>query len=206
MMHNPTSQRGAALPAILAVLCGLAGLALGPGQIVYCMFFSGSAAGDHPCEPGKPLTIALDPEQNPLRFLAKIEYKKPRYIFHRAVTSYDSTLSLAGEQVWRHQIRVSEADDDDDRSSFAIGSTYTTTAIALFSVDEKGDYTFVAQPTSDDDIKVRSLTIRVRENVRVVATGIAATGFGLMVLVFVLLVIAVRSKRSAPNDAERSTA
>jgi len=208
-MQNPTQQRGAAMPAILAILCGLAGLVLGPGQIVYCMFFSGSAAGEYACKPDKPITIPLAPTQNPLRLIAKIEYTKPRHIIHTAVTSYDTTLTFAGEQLWAEQIRVRESDDDDDDGgsiSISMGSSYTTTPIALFSVEQEGDYTFVAKPTRDNDIKVHALTVTVRENVRVVHTLSAVAGFGLMVLAIVLVVMTARGKGGRSNVAERGTA
>ncbi len=197
-MENRTSQSGAAATVALAVIVGLAGLILGPGQIAYCVFFSGTKAGEYPCQPDEPLIVSLHPDQNPIRFLAAVEYRKPGRAFGSRATVYDTSLSLVEDTVWSSTIRVSKERNDDD-GAFVMGTNSLTAALQLFSVEHPGDYTFVAKRTQQHDIEVRSIAIRVRQNVTEVNTMSTVVGFLLLlvsVVIVVLSVVGARRKRA----------
>ena len=193
-MADRNAQAGVTVLVVLAIVALLGGLVLGPGQIAWCVFLSGEKGETYECQPDREVVVPLTPEQNPVRFLATLEYREPRMHFGRAVTAYDAVLRLGDEQLWASRFRVSH-EDDDERTGITIGSSYVSTPVQLFSVEEPGDYTFVAKSTSDKDIEVHSIRLRIRQNVSEVHTASAVAGFVMLALAIVLVVVAVRSSR-----------
>jgi len=198
-MKDRRSEAGLAVTAVLAVLVALAGPALGPGQIVWCMFLSGEKAAEYELQPDQEVVVPLTPDQNPLRFLARLEYREPRSHFGRAETAFDGVLRQGGQELWKKRFRVSHQEDDDE-VGIALMSSYTTAAAQLFSIDEPGDFTFVAKSTRHNDIDVRGITLKVRQNVSEVQTMSAVGGFALLIGAVVIAMVGARSSRRKSSE------
>lgn len=195
-MSDRRSEVGLAATLLLAVVAAVGGVALGPGQIIWCLFFSGAEAAAYEIQPDREVVVPLTPDQNPLRFMARIEYHKPYRHIGTMVTAFDGVLRRGDEQLWSSQFQVSHKDEDRDKGvGLRVASSYTTCSVHLFSVDEAGDFTFVAKPTNYDQIEVKSITLKVRQNVSEVHTMSAVGGFVLLILAVVLAVIGFRSSR-----------
>ena len=91
-------------------------------------------------------------------------------------------------------------------------SSTITTNIRLFSVDEAGDYTFRGTQSGEHSLKIRSITLELRENVAVVNTAMAATGCVLAFGAFVSVVFGAgfrgrrRDEQGAEDEPERASA
>ena len=193
-------QSGLAATGVLAIVALLAGLVLGPGQILWCVFLSGSKAAQYELQPDQEIVVPLKPEQNPIRFLSTITYWKPRVSFGRSRTVFRGRLRKDDEELWSQSFRVTHDSDDDE--GLSLMTSHTTSSLQLFSVDEAADYRFVAEGTSDKDIKVKSITLKVRQNVSEVLVWPVVGGFVLLVVAVVLFV--ARNRRSRSSVAEES--
>lgn len=202
-MGDRRAEVGLAATFLLAIVAAVGGLAIGPGQVIWCLFLSGSEAASYEIQPNREVVVPLAPDQNPLRFMARVEYLKPNRHIGTMVTAFDSVLRRGDEQLWASQFQISHKDEDKDKGlGLRVGSSYTTCAVHLFSVDEAGDFTFVAKPTNYDQLEVKSITLKVRQNVTEVHVVSAVVGFALLVLAVVLTVIGFRfRRRDARTDA-----
>ena len=79
-MADRNAQAGVAATVVLAMVALLGGLVLGPGQIAWCVFLSGEKGETYECQPDREVVVPLTPEQNPVRFLATLEYREPRAV------------------------------------------------------------------------------------------------------------------------------
>lgn len=188
-------QSGIAATGVLAIVLLLAGLVLGPGQILWCVFLSGSKAAQYELQPDQEVVVPLRPEQNPIRFLSTITYWKPRLSFGMSRTVFRGKLRKGDEHVWSESFRVTHDSDDDE--SLSLLTSHTTSSLRLFSVDEAADYRFVAESTSDKDIKVKSITLKVRQNVSEVQVWPAVSGVVLLVVAVLLFLVQNRAARES---------
>ena len=198
-MHSPEQRRQAGMSTVslLLLVSFLGGLLLGPGHIVYCLYFSGASAAEHPWTPGEEVTFSLSPEQNPLRLNVEFEYLPPRGIGRiNRRTDYEGEFRGSSGTLWRERFGASYSQEKGGGTQVRMaGSSTTTTNIRLFSVDEAGDYTFVAKQSGESSLKIRAITLELRENVAVVNTAMAATGCVLAVGAFVSVVFGAGFRR-----------
>jgi hypothetical protein len=183
-------ERGMSTVSLVLLVSFLGGLLLGPGHIVYCLYFSGASAAEHPWTPGEEVTFSLSPEQNPLRLNAEFDYVPPRGVGRtNRRTDYEGELSGSGGTLWRERFSASYSREKSGGTQVHIGGSSTiTTNIRLFSVDEAGDYTFRAKQSGERSLKIRAITLELRENVAEVNTAVAATGCVLAFGAFVSVV------------------
>ncbi|MEC7724020.1 MAG: hypothetical protein VYD05_00800, partial [Planctomycetota bacterium] len=104
-------------------------------------------------------------------------------------TDYEGELSGRGGTLWRERFSASYSREKSGGTQVHIGGSSTiTTNIRLFSVDEAGDYTFRAEQSGERSLKIRAITLELRENVAEVNTAVAATGCVLAFGAFVSVV------------------
>lgn len=210
-MSRPPEQSGSAAITILLALVALVGLVLGPGQLIYCVFLSGAAASEHECIPDQPLVIALSPDQNPIRFTATMEYVDPGVVIGSSdATSYTGILSHGETELWTETFGIEVRDDDKDSRKSGVrvllkSTAYSSANIRAFSVDVAGDYTFVAKRTAKRDIRVDSITLKVRENVRMTHVPTAVAGFALLLIAIGFGVLAIVRASRARSRTRAST-
>jgi hypothetical protein len=184
----------------------IAGALLGPGQVIWCLFLSGSAGASYKCEPDQEISISLSPDQSPVRLLARIEYRKPR--LHIGIgpprTSFKGVLSRDDKQLWSDTFGVTVGDDE-KTGVFGLSSSYSTSSLQVFMVDTAGDYQFIAKSTRSDDIEILSLTLKVRQNVTEVDLITAITGFALLLLAFAFGMTKARATRRNSKRKSRPT-
>ena len=204
MINLQTHHRsGLSTLAAVGLLALFAGVILGPGQMAYCVYFSGEEAGEYPFENNKSVAISLSPDMNPIRFNASIRHESPRRTITRKSSQFDATLSLGETEVWAETFRVSSGKtkkkDSGNALAGAFGNRMTTSAtnIHSFDVSEAGDYQFMANQTRAD-LRVESMSLLVRSNVRQVNIPSAVAGRVRLVLGFV--VVFIRLFRSSDKN------
>lgn len=72
-------------------------------------------------------------------------------------------------------------------------------------VDTAGDYQFIAKSTRSDDIEIRSITLKVRQNVTEVDLVTAIAGFALLLLAFAYGTTKARATRRNSKRKSRTT-
>ena len=209
-MHFPEQRRQAGMSTVSLVLLVsfLGGLLLGPGHIVYCLYFSGASAAEHLWTPGEEVTFSLSPEQNPLRLNAHFVAVPPRGVGKSSRrTNYEGELRGPRGTLWSAPFGVSYTREKGaaTKAQFEDGLS-STTNIQLFSVDQAGEYTFVAQQSGERRLNVRSITLELRENVAEVNTAIAGTGCALAVIAFVSVVFGAGFRGRRPVQEGEDTA
>lgn len=162
------------------------GVILLPVQIFYCVFFSGAHLAEYEITPNQAISIPLSPEMNPIRFNAKLVYEEPHIIGIDEKTRYTASLSDDKNELWSESFGVEVNDNDNDDDDVGIRVTIgnrtksTTTSVHSFRIDEANDFDFVAKETRYDEINVKSITLKVRRNVRQVVWQLAVAGGGLI--------------------------
>ncbi|MFT6080768.1 MAG: hypothetical protein ACJA0V_002113 [Planctomycetota bacterium] len=86
------AEVGLAATFLLAIVAAVGGLAIGPGQVIWCLFLSGSEAASYEIQSSREVVVPLAPDQNPLRFMARVAYLKPNRHIGTMVTAFDGVL------------------------------------------------------------------------------------------------------------------
>jgi len=194
----------------------VAGLFVGIGYVMWCLFLSGSAAGEHEITVGRPVKLALTSEMNPVAFNVKARWGgstiriggRGKGTSRRR--SYRAKLTRAGAEVWSERFSFSSESDNGTG----------TTSVRVFDVPPGGDgggdgeYEFVVtgdSSTAGMGLNVSSLTLKLRRNVTRVNWSVAGPGIGAFVLGIIGLVISGRRKaegagKGAPEQEGRLAA
>ena len=105
---------------IIAYVVVAAGLLMGPVNLVYCWYLSGSTVGSYELKEKEAVTVPLSPEMTPVSFLVTADFKlkttrKEEYEY-RAVLERDSGT------IWEKVFKVSPPQTDaDDGGGFQTG-------------------------------------------------------------------------------------
>ena len=198
--------------SLVLLVSFIVGLLLGPGHIIYCLYFSGSSAAEHPYVPGQEVTFSISPEQNPLRLNANFVCVPPRVVGRvNRRTEYEGELRDADGTLWRERFDVSYSRQKGSTKTNQVREGLSSTKnIRLFSVEEAGDYTFVAKQEGERSLKVRQITLDLRQNVAVVNTPIAVLGCVLTFGAFVSVILGAgfhgrrREERETDSESESS--
>lgn len=197
---HATAQHGGVRTIVLLVVTILIGLLLGPVQLIYCLFLSGAIVSEHPCIPGQPVTVALSPKQNPIRFLARVEYIDPGRVQRtrhspgpaERTASFDGQLRFDGRLLWSERFEASGGSTNQGSGVLSTDQhTGATSSLKAFSIEEPGDYEFVVR-AGPSQLRVESITLKVREHVTELHLPTTVGGslvmlFGIGVAVFVMI-------------------
>lgn len=190
------ARRGFSTKALLICLAILIGLLACPIYAIYCIGFSGKSIAEHEVHVGEAIPLQLSPEMNPIRFVATIKYEHPRNVIRSRSSSFKATLRTTQSECWTQPFRV-EVDNDSTRTdtntrykskvSIGIeqGGTYpatTVTNIHSFNVDSSDDYSLLVSAAGNNELKVNSISLSVRRNVRQINVPVAVGGGILLVL------------------------
>jgi|GEM_PF-3174324 len=205
-------QAGMSSVSLVLLVCFISGLLLGPGHIIYCLFFSGASAAEHPYVPGQEVTFSISPEQNPLRLNANFVSVPPRVVGRvNRRTEYEGELRGADGTLWRERFDVSYSRQKGRTKTSQVKAGLSSTKnIRLFSVEQAGDYTFVAKQEGERSLTVRQITLELRQNVAVVNTPVAVLGCALTLGAFVSVILGAgfrgrrREERGAGGHSESS--
>jgi hypothetical protein len=203
------------------VLIGLVvvGLVLGFGYLSYCVFLSGSPAGQFPiftqdvksvgvggfeaatAENAKwetPVTVHLTPDMNPIAFNIASETARARRT--RKEARYQTRLSLGQKLIWEKDLRLVKKRETGKgkKKTISIGGlSHSSTGLKTFSVTEAGDYQFDVE-AKGGDLLVAELTLKVQKHVVVPNKAIFIPGFAVFVIGVVGLVLQTK-KRAHPT-------
>ena len=208
---------------ILAVVF-VAGLAVGPGYLVYCHFFSGSSVGEFPvfekditsvavggmtsisggqAQWQTPITIHLSPEMNPiaLNVAAQIARSGRTGASSSQTARYTTELKLGDKLIWQEEFTMSPSETSKkDKKKLSLGTTgtFSTThkRIKTFSVTEAGDYVLDVKEEGDS-LTVAGMTVKVRSNVIAAKKAIVIPGFVVCVGSLVGLLILSKKNENA---------
>lgn len=194
----------------------VAGFVLGFAYILYCMFLSGSSAGQFAlfeqdvksigvggftttrAENAKwetPVTVHLKPDMNPIAF--SIAAETARAAGARKEVRYETRLTLQEKLIWEKELRLvrQRKSRKGKKKGISIGGlSRSNTGLKTFSVSEAGDYQFDVKPKGGD-LMVAELALKVRKNVTVPKKSIFIPGLVMFVIGVIGLV--VQSKKRA---------
>ena len=197
----------------------VAGFVLGFGYLLYCMFLSGSSAGQFAifeqdvksigvggfkvtrAENAKwqtPVTVHLRPDMNPIAF--SIAAKTARAGGVRKEARYETRLTLGQKLIWEKDLRLVKQRESKKGKKKGIsigGFSHSNTGLKTFSVSEAGDYQFDVEEKGGK-LVVAELALKVRKNVTVPKKAIFIPGFAMFVIGVVGLV--VQSKKRAHSN------
>ncbi len=204
---------------LVALAITVLGLLMGPVNLIYCGFFSGSKVATHRLELGRPLVLQLSPEMNTIEFKTNVafnsngprqreeELQQLRELLRKSVNvkryHYHAVLTAEGETIWERGFPVLRPAEVPHPIS-----------MTTFSVDRAGTYTLTVRRDPDSLVRrnpdLRSpagvpLLLHISRNVLFPNLAVMTLGFFMMVFGVgcLLLVILVRSAPSSEQDSEQ---
>ena len=107
---------------LVALTITVLGLLMGPVNLIYCGFFSGSKVATHRLKLGRPLVLQLSPEMNTIEFKTNVafnsngprqreeELQQLRELRRKSVNVkeyyYHAVLTAEGETIWERRFSV----------------------------------------------------------------------------------------------------
>jgi hypothetical protein len=176
------------LPNLMLLMLIACGLVLGPGYVVYCVSFSGSAAGYYPINVGEPLELELGPHMNPIRFIAVINYRVYSGFCDHFSATYRASLKEKDRELWTGTFSVSHQRGRGlERQHCGTNWVHKSDSIRVFSVERSGRYVFLVTPKREkSNVVVRSVALEVHKNVTgaKVKVPVVTTGFAMLAVGF----------------------
>jgi hypothetical protein len=197
----------------------VAGVVLGFGYLSYCVFLSGSSAGQFAifeqdvksagvgrleatiaknAKWETPVTVHLEPDMNPIAF--NIAAKTVRAGTVRKEARYQTQLTLGEKLIWEKELRLVRKRESKKgkKKTISIGGlSHSNTGVKTFSVTEAGDYQFDVE-AKGGKLVVAELALKVRKNVAVPRKAIFIPGLALFVIGVAGLVL--QSKKRAHSN------
>ena len=193
----------------------VAGVVLGFGYLLYCVFLSGSSAGQFSifeqdvksagvgrleatiaknAKWSTPVTVHLEPDMNPIAFNIAAKIAKARGT--RKEARYETRLTLGEKLIWEKELRLVKKRESKKgkKKTISIGGfSHSSTGLKTFSVAEAGDYKFDVE-TKGGKLVVAELALKVRKNVIVPRKAIFIPGLAMFVIGVAGLVVLSRKR------------
>lgn len=197
----------------------LAGVALGPGYLLYCNHFSGTVVAEPEIfsldispvavkgvtkrvvsgagNPIDPITIALTPDMNPVSVLLTGRYVRPRA--GRKRTEYSVALKRDDSTIWEDSITVTgKSSDKKNKKKLSLGNVKIgkmdldsfSLHVNTFNVPESGDYELrVSHKGSPALNHVVDMNAKIRRNTTIANRTVGLSGCAALGIGLVGLVV-----------------
>ena len=192
----------------------VAGLIVGPGYYLYCVFFSGQEVGKYQISerattwrlPGgiamsigvaggyKPFSVDLEPQMNPVRLNWRALVNDDGIFGTKTIKEnrYMASLYLDQQQLLKEAIYITRRREAGEKGRVERrGEQDEWQSIGTLNVPRAGQYHFVLEEISKPALRVSGFEIEVRRNVILPDMRIVWPGTALLVAAFLSLAVAL---------------